>query len=249
MSEPPAYHTVAAAIRADITSQRLVDGDQLPTVRDLATRFDVPTGTITRALDMLRGDGIIATRHGKGLYVRSFARIVRRSPARLAKEQWGNGRAIQDHDTQGRLRVKNVVVGEVPAPDWVGDALQLPAGAAVLSRARRFAVDDRVVQTATSYLPLDVAAAAPSIAYTDPGPGGIYNRLAEAGLGPQRFTETLVCRLPTPGEVAELVLPGGTPVIALVRYAYTGGGRCVEVNTMVLDASAYQLEYEFTAEP
>jgi GntR family transcriptional regulator len=117
----------------------------------------------------------------------------------------------------------------------------------VLSRARRFAVEDRVVQTATSYIPLDVVAAAPAIAYTGPGPGGMYARMAEAGLGPQDFAERVVCRMPTPTETAELDLPTGTPVIAITRQAYTPTGRCVEVNVMLLDSSAYELEYQFDA--
>jgi GntR family transcriptional regulator len=245
----PAYQDVAAAIRADITARRLVEGDRLPTVRDLATRYGVPTGTVARALDVLRGDGVIVSRHGRGLYVRSFTRIVRSSPGRLSRAQWGKGKSIQDHDTNGRLRVVNVEVGEVPAPDWVAEALHVPHGAAVLSRARRFAVEDRIVQTATSYLPLDVVAAAPSVAYTEAGRGGIYNRMREAGVGPERFTETVVCRMPTTVEASELALPGGTPVVAITRHAYTGKRRCVEVNVMVLDASAYVLEYAFTADP
>jgi GntR family transcriptional regulator len=39
----------------------------------------------------------------------------------------------------------------------------------------------------------------------------------------------------------------GALVLDIVRQAYTGSGRCVEVNAMVLDASAYTLEYEFGA--
>jgi GntR family transcriptional regulator len=104
------------------------------------------------------------------------------------------------------------------------------------------------MQVATSYLPLDVVARAPAVAYTGPGPGGIYARMADAGLPPETFTETIVCRMPSPAESSELDLPGGTPVIAITRYAYVAGGRCVEVNEMLLDASAYILEYRFTAE-
>jgi GntR family transcriptional regulator len=53
--------------------------------------------------------------------------------------------------------------------------------------------------------------------------------------------------MPTPAEMSELDLPGGTPVVVITRHAYTDDGRCVEVNAMVLDASAYALEYRFAA--
>ena len=49
--------------------------------------------------------------------------------------------------------------------------------------------------------------------------------------------------MPTLTETAELTLPRGTPVIAITRQAYTSARRCVEVNQMVLDSSAYTLEY------
>lgn len=243
----PAYREIADAIRHDIEARHLVEGDRLPTVRELATRYGVPTGTVAKALDLLRADGVIISRHGKGLYVRSFPRIPRRSPGRLSRAWWGEGKAIQDHDTSGRLRVVHVVVTEVPAIEAVAEALNVPFGAGVLSRSRKFAVEDRIVQTATSYIPLDVVAAAPAVGYTGPGDGGIYARMTEAGIGPETFRETVICRMPTPNEGAELTVPGGTPVIAITRHAYTAAGRCVEINEMVLDASAYMLEYFFGA--
>lgn len=243
----PAYLDIANAIRADIAARHLVEGDRLPTVRELAQQYGVPTGTVARALDLLRADGVIVSRHGRGLYVRAFSRIMRRSPGRLSREWWASGKAIQDHDTSGRLHVVHVTVTEVPAPDAVAETLGVPAGAAVLARSRRFAVDERIVQTATSHIPLDVVAVAPAVAYTNPGPGGMYARMAQAGIGPETFREMLTCRMPTPAEAADLDLPGGTPVVAITRYAYTGSGRCVEMNEMTLDSSAYSLEYHFAA--
>jgi GntR family transcriptional regulator len=105
----PAYRDIADAIRADIAARRLVEGDRLPTVRELAKTFHVPTGTVARALDMLRAEGIIVSRHGRGLYVRVFSRITRSSPGRVSRQQWGAGRSIQDADTGSRLRTVHVV--------------------------------------------------------------------------------------------------------------------------------------------
>jgi GntR family transcriptional regulator len=186
----PVCRDVANAIRADIEARHLVEGDRLPTVRELAERYGVPTGTVAKAVDIRRADGIIVAKHGRGLYVRSFGRIVRSSPGRLSRSWWSEGNAIQDHDTNGRLRVVDVTVGEVPATEQVAQALAVPVGAAVLSRSRRFAVEDRIVQTATSYIPLDVVAVAPAVGYTGPGPGGIYVRMTEAGVGPETFRES-----------------------------------------------------------
>jgi GntR family transcriptional regulator len=243
----PAYRGIADLIRDDIEERRLIEGDRLPTVRDLALRYGVPTGTVAKAVDVLRADGIIVARHGRGLYVSGFKRILRSSPARLSRSWWGEGNAIQDADTGSRIRVVHVEVQERPALEHIAVALGVPVGAAVLARARRFAVEDRIVQTATSYIPLDVVAVVPSVAYTGPGPGGIYARMTEAGVGPEVFAERVVSRAPTPAEMAALSLPRGTGVLAITRRAYTAQRRCVEVNEMVLDASAYELEYTFDA--
>ncbi|WP_433832921.1 GntR family transcriptional regulator [Actinoplanes sp. CA-015351] len=243
----PAYRNIASAIRADIEARRLVEGDRLPTVRELAQRFGVPTGTVSKAVDILRADGVVVAKHGRGLYVRTFSRVLRSSPDRLSRSWWTDGKAIQDHDTNGRLRSVDVVVREAPASGDIAEALNVPPGAAVLTRARRFAIEDRIVQTSTSYIPLDVVAAVPAVAYTNPGPGGMYARMAEAGLAPETFRETLVCRMPSAADTQTMNLPQGTPVVAITRYAYTGDRRCVEVNEMVLDSSAYTLEYFFTA--
>jgi GntR family transcriptional regulator len=49
--------------------------------------------------------------------------------------------------------------------------------------------------------------------------------------------------MPNPSGTEALDLPGGAPVIAITRTAYGSEDRCVEVTEMVLDSSAYELEY------
>ena len=85
------------------------------------------------------------------------------------------------------------------------------------------------------------------VGHTDTGPGGSYAVLAEAGHAPAHFTEYLVARMPRPEETSRLDLPQGTPVIEITRHAFDADGRCVEVNRMILDGSAYLLDYSFPA--
>jgi GntR family transcriptional regulator len=175
--------------------------------------------------------------------VRSFERIVRSFPHRLTV--WREGEAIQDADTGKRARMVEVTVGEAPASESIASSLGVAPGDPVLRRSRRFAVEQRPVQLADSFYLVDMVRATP-IVYTDTGPGGVYARLAEIGHEPVRFTERLHARMPYPAERSTLELPGGTPVIAIVRTAFDTEDRCVEVTEMIIDASAYELEYHAT---
>lgn len=246
MSDGPAYIRVADELRAAILDGELTG--RLPSLRGLADRYGVTIDVARSAIDVLRAEGLVVTRQGAGTQVRPFQRIVRSSPRRLSRDGWSSGRPIQDADTGVRQRTVDVVVAEVLPPAFVAAALVVGADDPVLSRSRRFLVDQRPVQVATSYLPLDVVGGT-RVAYTDVGPGGTYARLAELGHAPVRFSERVTARAPWPDEVERLELASsvGALVLDIVRNAYTESGRCVEVTHMVLDATAYVLEYNFSA--
>lgn len=244
--QEPSYRRVVAALRDLITSGELAEGDRLPSVREIARRYGVTVGTANRAVAELRGEGLVVVRHGAGAHVRRFRAIRRSSPSRIARERWGHGKLIQDADTEDRPRTADVTVGEIPAADWVAEPFGIQPSTPVVFRTRRFLVEDRPVQLATSYLPVELARGTP-IMHTDTGPGGIYARLADIGHSPASFTEYLRARMPLPDEATRLDLPEGTPVIEITRHAFDARGRCVEVNRMVLDGSAYLLDYSFPA--
>jgi GntR family transcriptional regulator len=236
----------SAAVRAaEALRERIIDGvyapgDRMPSATAIAEEFGIDRGTAARVLAELRNAGLIITKPGSGSFVRTFEPILRSFPGRLFA--WREGQAIQDADTGKRPRAVEVRIGEVPASDEVAGAFGLAAGVPVLRRSRRFAVEDRPVQLAYSFYLPEMVRATP-IVYTDTGPGGVYARLAEIGHAPVRFTERLRARMPLPVETEALELPGGTPVIAITRTAFDADDRCVEVTVMVLDSSAYELEY------
>ncbi|MFD6886130.1 GntR family transcriptional regulator [Streptomyces sp. NPDC059957] len=124
--------------------------------------------------------------------------------------------------------------------------LGLGDGAPACVRRRRFLPDGKPVMFATSYLDAALVAGTP-VTEPDSGPGGIYARLAELGHKPARFREEVRSRMPGAEEAVSLGPAAGTPVVLVVRTAFDAGGRVAEVNEMVLDASAYVLEYEFDA--
>ncbi|MFF9522784.1 UTRA domain-containing protein [Streptomyces achromogenes] len=176
---------------------------------------------------------------------RAGAELRRRGVQRLARERWAEGRSIWSADIGDReLVVDSVEVTEEAAPAAVAAVLELGEGAHACVRRRRFVLDGKPVLLSTSYLPAALVAGT-AITQPDTGSGGTYARLAELGRGPVRFREEVRSRMPE--EAGRLELPAGVPVVLVARTAFDAEGRAVEVNEMVLDSSAYVLEYDFEA--
>ena len=69
-SDPtPLHEQVAAAIRRAIADGEAGPGDRLPPARDLAAVLCVNKNTVLRALRLLRDDGLLEFRRGRGITV------------------------------------------------------------------------------------------------------------------------------------------------------------------------------------
>jgi GntR family transcriptional regulator len=69
-STVPIYQQIIYAIKLQVASRQLKPGEQLPTVRKLATDLRINPNTVARAYDSLDTEGVIITQRGKGTYVR-----------------------------------------------------------------------------------------------------------------------------------------------------------------------------------
>jgi GntR family transcriptional regulator len=227
-----------------IDSGDLPAGAKLPSLTEIAAAYSVSRDTAQKAVDAVVDEGLVNRRHGSGNYVRDFLAIPRESPGRLSRQHWLADKAIQDADTGSRPRDVEPEISETPAPEWVAAALGIEPGSTVVCRDRLFFVDQRPVQIAISYIPVDLARGTP-MAEKDTGPGGTYRRLTEVGHMPVRFVERVLARLARRHEAQRLNLPPLVPVIQITRAAFDEADRCCEINRMVLDSSAYELIYKF----
>lgn len=239
---------IAAAIRAQIESGDLAPGDRVPSQNQLATQWSVAPLTARAAVEILKREGLLVAKKGSGTRVRSSQPIRRRSSARLSSGVWQVGRSVWSADLpeHRQLLVDQLQVEDQPAPEHVARVLELLTGARVCMRSRRYVLDGQPVQLATSWLSADLVAGS-AITEHDTGPGGIYARLAELGHAPARFREEVRGRAPGLNEIKRLELAAGSPVIHIARTAYTSDGRVVELAELVMDASAYVLEYDVDA--
>ncbi len=65
----PAYLQIVNQIKAEILLGNLKAGQQLPTVRELETIFDVNINTILKALERLKAEGLVVSEQGIGYFV------------------------------------------------------------------------------------------------------------------------------------------------------------------------------------
>jgi len=244
----PKYQHIAAQLRAAVEAGEYGPGERLPGENDLMAEYGVARMTARQALGVLQAEGLVEARKGAGVFVRDFKPIRRRGLERLAHAQWGEGRSIWTADAGDReLVVDSVEVGEEDAPAAIAGVLGLSDEAArVCVRRRRYVLDGKPVLLAASFLAADLVSGTP-IARPDTGPGGIYARLEELGRKPVHFREEVRSRMPSGDEAERLALPTGVPVLLIARTAFDAAGVAVEVNNMVLDSSAYVLEFDFDA--
>jgi GntR family transcriptional regulator len=69
-STEPIYLQIIYSIKNQVATGRLKPGEQLPTVRLLATDLRINPNTVARAYDTLDIEGVITTQRGRGTYVR-----------------------------------------------------------------------------------------------------------------------------------------------------------------------------------
>jgi GntR family transcriptional regulator len=247
MSDRAVFRQIADRLREAIDKGTFREGDKLPSETELIEYFGVSRMTVRNALQLLQGEGLVVSEHGRGVYVRPRPPVHRLASDRFARRHREQGKAAfiveadaaGSHPTVDGLEVKE----ERPRPEV---ATRLGSPHRVLARRRRYLLDGRPVEFATSYLPLDITRGTP-IAQPNPGPGGIYARLEELGHRLDHFEEEITVRMPSPQETKVLQLATGVPVIHLVRTAFDTDGRAVEVCDTIMASDAYVLSYRLPA--
>lgn len=207
---PAPYAQIAQHIRDTIHSGQLRPGDRVPSVRDLASEYGVSRATADKALSALRSEGLVVAVTGIGTIVAEQPPTVQGGGARF-RRMLSTGRA-----TRAGERSEIISSELVPAPDDVAAALRVSVGASVVRRVRRFTDDDGVAALSTSWLPGDLAEAAPALLETSSIPGGTLGAVrAATGRQPASGVDTATARLATDDEAEHLGLPQPSAVMVV----------------------------------
>jgi len=249
-SDRSAYKQIADAIRDAVSSGELGPGAKVPSEAELIRSFGVAQGTVRNALNLLRAEGLLRAEHGRGVFVRDRPPMQRKASNRFLRSHRDAGKAAYtvDAEAQGiKHEVEVFKVGPDVVPDEIAERLGVPTGSTVLVRSRRYLHGSVPMEIATSYVPWSIAEGTP-IAEENPGPGGIYARIEDAGHRLARFSEDVTARMPMPDESKALHLPSGTPVMRVLRTAYDTDDMAVEVCDTVMTADLFVLSYELPAD-
>jgi DNA-binding transcriptional MocR family regulator len=138
----PLYERLLDALRADIASGVLNDGDRLPPQRDLAHRLGLGLGTVTRAYVEAEKAGLVQGHVGRGSFVRSGT-AASRTPAAASSgpinlaQNIAPQRAAADHlvEALAKLRRRPDLLDHLAYAPLAGLETQRRAGAAWLARS------------------------------------------------------------------------------------------------------------------
>jgi GntR family transcriptional regulator len=248
MPDRTTWRDIAHELREAITSGSYSPGARLPSRAQLTARFGVAPQTVTNAINALRAEGLIVGVPGGGWYVRSRRPVMRLARRRLSQAERDAGRGGVLSDAfygEWTSRVETSIRIEA-ATEEVAAALEIDPGTQVFVRDRVIYRDDDPIQLAVSYLPRNITEGTP-IEQENPGPGGIHQRLIEAGHQLVSFVVRVRIGHASEHEAAQLRLPVGGPVFRVERTAHTAD-RVVELNQMTINGELVELVYELPAD-
>jgi GntR family transcriptional regulator len=246
----PAYRQIADRLRERILRGELAPGEPLPSESELIAEFAVSRPTIRSALSVLKNEGRVHARQGRGVFVRGVEPRLRRSSDRYSRRDREAGRTPVMVDTTaiGPPKIELLRFAPEPASPAVAGRLALAEGALILLTALRVYTADFVVQTSTAYMPYHLVKDSP---VADPGQqpwlGDTIANLASLDVHVDRVREEVVTRASTPQEATDLRLRSGEHVFKIARTMFAAGIP-VEVSDIVMAADRYVLAYEFPVE-
>lgn len=242
------FAQIADILRDRIQRGVYAPGSPLPSEPELSREFNVSRGTVNRSVVMLRSEGLVQVRRGKGAFVRSIPQITRSASKRYVARDKGRGAFDVELASLGLEPRWTVNVDRVPASAQAAQLLEVDMGSELLVRRRRFFANEVPVQLADTYLPAELAEKA-GVTEPDTGSGGTYSRLGDIGRNPIHFSEEVICRGATSDEAAFLDMELNQPVFEVLLVASDAEHRPVAITQHVMAGHQWRLRYQWTDRP
>ncbi|WP_069751625.1 GntR family transcriptional regulator [Streptomyces sp. EN16] len=240
----PVGERVAANIRALVMSGEWEPGFKIPSTDELRTEHKTSNVTIQRALGLLKTEGLLEGKPGKGVFVREVAPQAIAPASFMAPSESGQPyRWISEAAKHGRRASNRILdVTETVPPRRVREILGLPAGGLAVLRSRVGLLDDEPAELVDSYYPIELARGT-RLADRRKIPGGSPTLLAEMGYPPREQEDEVAARPATSREFIHLELPADIAVIEVFRVVYSDDRRPIEVTTLAKPSHLFKMGY------
>lgn len=253
LSSTPKYRQVADRIREAIAGHELAPGEVLPPEKVIAKTLEVSVTTVSEAMDVLVGEGLIVSRRAAGNKVADRPQVRRLDASRYRREL-DLLRADGDHPkTSAFAHEHGATWADVEvdanydkefATQADADYLGVEPDAPIMRRRLLKWISGQPLQMQRSAIPYDIAAGTPLEDPTaQPYPGGTIAELWDAGLVVARVSEDIWSRMPSADERQLLRMEVVGPVWDIVRV-FSTTERAVEASRVIAPANRNVLHYE-----
>ncbi|MFC7595778.1 GntR family transcriptional regulator [Terrabacter sp. GCM10028922] len=157
----PKFREIAEQLRKRILGGELPPGEEIPSERALALEYGISRPTATRALELLRHEGLVYSVQGSGTFVADLA--ISRRPSDRYQRSRNAGRIYSDGE---RAEIVSAELVERP-PEHVANALRIGPKVAAIRRRRVIWKGDVPVEVSTSWFSASLAATAPRLLSTE----------------------------------------------------------------------------------
>lgn len=208
------YAEIASHYRKLIADGVLTPGDEMPSMRDVCTEFDVSITTANRAFRMLKAEGLTAARPGVGTVVAEQPRVAATASARLDRiartgKPYGHKESSVEHTAQLRS----------VADPILADQLEVELHDEVIVRTRTFVRDGKRTVFAVSCINMRALGDVPELLSAEPF-GQFWQEVYKARTGrtvtksPERRSARLAYDYEL--QALQIDVAPGTPVPVLV---------------------------------
>ncbi len=132
----PVYLMIADALEQDIGSGRLVAGERLPTLKDLAESLNVTPGTIGRAYDEAAKRGLVVGEVGRGTFVLQQRQLQSSPPAPVARPK-----PVAAERESGQIDLSIIKPNDAHMTDWLRGAINELAASPDLAQVLDYVTD------------------------------------------------------------------------------------------------------------
>lgn len=229
MSDAPAYHHIARALRSEIDAGRWQVGERMPSELELCRQFKVSRNTVRQALDLLHSMNLVTRQQGRGTF------IAPQGLSHLIGELKSLTDVLRERGfVPGNEGIKLSVDSRPPI-----DAIEHLGNSRIWRVDRIRTTDGRPFCSMSSWLPDHTGRQ-----LTVEGliaDGSLYRILTnELGVLLSEATEVIRAEGATVEEAAALSIRRGTPVIVMYRWVSDNRGRPVEYARAAAPGDRYQ---------